>query len=367
MGLRILIIINCFSIFACKEINRGKPEAIGLPGRINIIITPELKNSSVGRMLDSLLTAELEVTPRDESLFNIKFVAPDEINRSHKSMRNLIVAFSFSDRSADAGKVKSLITTASLEKIKSDTSMFVITQSDTWARGQEVMYLFSDSPEQLAIKIRKNSARLVSFFNEKEKERLKKGMLRSNANKDLAERIKSKLGFRIRIPFGYQLADQQENFLWLRQINSFDDKDIWIARKKFTSLDDFQQLRMIQFRNEICKKYLFEDPEKPDTYLVTETTVSYKPVVTRTVNFNGKYAVEMKGLWKTNIPSMGGPFIGYALVDEAKGYFYYIEGFVFSPSKPQREILRELDVILHSFSTDVENKEVVTSLSNQQK
>lgn len=335
---------------SCTEISRGKPEAIGLPGRINIIITSELRNGPTGKILDSLLTAELEVTPRDESLFNIKFVEPDAINRSHKSMRNLIVAFTFSDRSADAGKVKSLITTASLEKLQADTSAFVITQADTWARGQDVMYLFSDSPENLARKILQQGTRLVSFFNEKEKERIRKGIIKSNANKALAESILKKNGFSIRVPFGYQLADQQEDFIWLRQINPLDDKDIWVARKKFTGLQEFNKDRLIKFRNEVCRKYLFEDPEKPDTYLVTETSVPYKPVLTRTINFNGKYAVEMKGLWKTNIPSMGGPFIGYALVDEARGYFYYIEGFIFSPSKPQREILRELDVILSTFS-----------------
>ena len=357
MVLRILIIGSVLLLSACQEITRGKPEAIGLPGRINIILTSELRNGAVGRILDSLLTAELEVTPRDESLFNIKFVTPDEINRSHKSMRNLIIAFTFSDRSADAGKVKSLITTASLEKLQSDTSKFVTTQADTWARGQDVMYLFSTSPEALASKILKNSKRLVSFFNEKEKDRLKKGILKSNANKSLAENIQEKSGFFIRIPFGYQLADQQEDFLWLRQINPFDDKDIWVARKKFTTLDDFKQDRLIKFRNEVCRKYLFEDPEKLDTYLVTETSVPYKPVLTRVINFNGKYAVEMKGLWKTNIPSMGGPFIGFAFVDEEKGYFYYIEGFVFSPSKPQREILRELEVILSTFSTEGKKEE----------
>ncbi|MFZ9504922.1 MAG: DUF4837 family protein, partial [Cyclobacteriaceae bacterium] len=94
-----------------------------------------------------------------------------------------------------------------------------------------------------------------------------------------------------------------------------------------------------------------------NNYLVTETSVPYKPVLTRVINFNGKYAVEMKGLWKTNIPSMGGPFIGFAFVDEEKGYFYYIEGFVFSPSKPQREILRELEVILSTFSTEGKKEE----------
>lgn len=363
MKSRILIFIGSIFMLSCTEINRGKPEAIGLPGRVNIIITPELKNGPVGKILDSLLTAELEVTPRDESIFNIKFVAPDEINRSHKSMRNLIVAFTFSDKSVDAGKVKSLITTASLEKIKSDTSLYVVTQSDTWARGQDVMYLFSENPEMLAKKIIQNSSRLVSFFNEKEKERLRRGVVKSNANKSLAESISKKNGFSIRIPFGYQLADQQEDFVWLRQINPFDDKNVWIARKKFTSLEDFKQINLIRFRNEVCRKYLFEDPEKPDTYLITETSVSYKPVVTREVNFNGKYSVEMKGLWKTNIPSMGGPFIGYAVVDESTGYFYYIEGFVFSPSKPQREILRELDVILHTFSTVQDKKEAVKNPS----
>lgn len=344
------IVICLFGVLAsCTEATRGKPEAIGLPGRINIIITPELKNGPVGQILDSLLTAELEVTPRDETIFNIKFVEPDQINRSHKSMRNLIVAFTFNDLSQDAGKVKSLITTASLEKLKTDTSMFVTTQAETWARDQDVMYLFSNSPQQLAKKILQNSKRITSFFNEKEKERLRKGIIKSNANKALAENIRKKSGFSIKIPFGYQLADQREDFLWLRQINPMDDKDIWIARKKFNSLQDFEQLNLIRFRNEVCKKYLFEDPEKQDTYLVTETSVSYKPVITKTINFKGQYAVEMRGLWKTNIPSMGGPFIGYALVDESTGYFYYIEGFVFSPAKPQREILRELEVILSTF------------------
>jgi hypothetical protein len=57
----------------------------------------------------------------------------------------------------------------------------------------------------------------------------------------------------------------------------------------------------------------------------------------------------MKGLWKTNINTMGGPFMGFAFVDEARGLFYYIEGFTYSPSKDQREIMRELECILYSF------------------
>ena len=72
----------------------------------------------------------------------------------------------------------------------------------------------------------------------------------------------------------------------------------------------------------------------------------------REINWSGKYAVEMRGLWKTNVLSMGGPFMGYALVDEKKGVFYYIEGFTYSPGKEQREIMRELETILLSFKVN---------------
>ena len=51
---------------------------------------------------------------------------------------------------------------------------------------------------------------------------------------------------------------------------------------------------------------------------------------------------------------MGGPFVSYAMVDEANGKFYYVEGFTFSPSKDQREIMRELETILSTFRTSAE-------------
>jgi hypothetical protein len=104
-------------------------------------------------------------------------------------------------------------------------------------------------------------------------------------------------------------------------------------------------------RDEFCKKYLFEDPDNANSYLITETTVPFIPVKTKEVSLNGHYAIEMRGLWRANNFSMGGPFVSYALVDEQTGKFYYIEGFTFSPSKDQREIMRELETILSTFRT----------------
>ena len=51
---------------------------------------------------------------------------------------------------------------------------------------------------------------------------------------------------------------------------------------------------------------------------------------------------------------MGGPYVGYALVDQPKGRLYYIEGFAFAPGKDKREIMRELDTILSTFKTSAD-------------
>jgi hypothetical protein len=94
---------------------------------------------------------------------------------------------------------------------------------------------------------------------------------------------------------------------------------------------------------------LFGNPERLQSYLVTETAIAFKPVLTREISFHGKYAIEMRGLWRTNNLTMGGPFLSYALVDEKTGMLYYIEGFTYAPGKEQREIMRELEVILNTF------------------
>ena len=39
----------------------------------------------------------------------------------------------------------------------------------------------------------------------------------------------------------------------------------------------------------------------------------------------------------------------YERVDEKRGMLYYIEGFVYSPDRQQREQMRELEAILHTF------------------
>ena len=80
-------------------------------------------------------------------------------------------------------------------------------------------------------------------------------------------------------------------------------------------------------------------------------------VLTKQVNFNGHFAMEIRGLWRTNNVTMGGPFVGYAIADEPQGLMYYIEGFAYAPGKGKREFMRELETILWTFKTSADLKQ----------
>jgi len=134
------------------------------------------------------------------------------------------------------------------------------------------------------------------------------------------------------------------------------DKDIFITWKPYESEYQLLPDSLVAWRNNVAQRYLFEDPDNPVSYILTETEVPFKPVIARQSRLNNYYAMELRGLWRTNNKSMGGPFVGYSLVDEPRGLLYYIEGFTFSPGKPQREIMRELETILKTFQTSSDLK-----------
>ncbi len=216
------------------------------------------------------------------------------------------------------------------------------------------MYLFGNDERTLLHNLRTSGSRLSDFFNLKERERMTKSLFKAGQVVGVSEALKKELQCDLKIPFGFKLVEKKPDFVWLRQINPKDDKNIFIARKKYTSLEDFKRENLIRFRDDICHQYLFEDPEKPDTYLLTETNVPFIKVTADTINFNKHFAVQLRGIWRSNTFSMGGPFEGIAVVDEGTQQFYYVEGFTFSPGKDQREIMRELETIIYTFKTSKE-------------
>ncbi len=353
--MRFIVVLLSIGLFSsCSSDTKSIPSASGVTGDMYLIMDSVQWRGPLGKTLDSIFSAEMPGLPRKESIFKMRWINPRKLNFVLKQRRNLIFAMTLDHHGEGSQIVRRLFTPESIEKIKTNPSTFSTTAQNLFAKGQEVMYLYGKDERTLVQNIRTHSAHLVDYFDQKERERMTRTLFKSGDVKGVNKMLIKDYKCSLRVPFGFKVADKKPDFLWLRQINPRDDKDLFIARKKYTSQEDFKKENLIRFRDEICRSYLFEDPAQSDTYLLTETTIPFIPVTAETLNFNGHFAVQLRGLWRTHTFGMGGPFQGFAFVDEGTQQFYYIEGFTFSPGKDQREIMRGLETILYTFKTSKE-------------
>ncbi|MEM6358546.1 MAG: DUF4837 family protein [Bacteroidota bacterium] len=345
------IIISCTGDKSGDSNSRLLPKATGRAGEMIIVTDSAHWAGELGKALKETFREEVSGLPREEYLFKVNRVDPRKLNDLLKGVKNLVFVMALDSRSAETRALKSYFTESSIERIKKDPDIFVHTVKDEYAKGQNIMYLFSSTEKALTEKVKANKELIQTYFNQAENERLKAGLYKAKIPVGLRDLLRKDHNCSMTLPFGYQQVVNENGFVWFRQINDESDKNVFITYKDYKSQTQFEKDNLIAFRDSVAREQLFEDPDYPDTHILTETKVPYIPVVTEVITFNGSYAVEMRGLWKTANISMGGPFVGYALVDEELGRLYYVEGFVYSPGKNQREFMREMEVILSTFRT----------------
>ena len=354
MSLRFCI-IALFSalIFAGCESNTGansdsnKPKARGTLGEIILVIDSTKYAGPVGDALKDVFESNIEGIIREESMFYMRKVDPRKMTRILKMASNIIFVTTFDDRSGGSRSIANQFTPESIEKSKADSSMFMLRNQNEFAVGQEVLYLFGENETELIKNIEANKQLLQNLFSNKEKEILTAALF-SRKNGEVSELAKGKFGVELSLPASYQFVKEEENFIWCRQPTPRIDKpDISVFFYQ-TAYEDESQVfpeNIIKLRDEITRNTIFGDPEKPESFIVTEKQI---PPIFRNIRIDGQYSTEMRGSWKTNNLSMGGSFLSYTVVDEEKGMIFYMEGFVYYPNEAHRASLREIETILQA-------------------
>jgi hypothetical protein len=356
-----LILLGTLFMYSCggdgKTSKSMLPPASGKPGEMIVVIDSTQWAGNLGETIRNTFGAEVQGLPREERMFKMNRVEPSKMTRILRTVKNLVFVVTLDRDSPAARRIRSYFTEESLQRIKNEPELFVFTSEDEFARGQQVMYLFGQTEEQLITALQENAGNLRQFYNQTEEKRLRKELFSAKASEGLTKSLQNQFDCYMNFPFGYRVEHiyQSENgdkgFMWFRQMNPKNDKNIFVSYIPYRSERIFDGKNLVAYRDSLARRQLFADPSKPESYVKTETNVPYIPVTVQETTFDGKYAIKMKGLWKTNNISMGGPFISYAMVDQSQNRFYFIEGFVYSPGESQREHMREMKVILSTFRT----------------
>lgn len=330
----------------------GMPIAKGARGEIILVMDSLQWHTDLGEALRATFQAPMDGLPRNEAAFKLRYINPFQLTSILKTSHNLIFVTILNDQSNAGRKLKSYFTKESLERVRDNPNLFMLTKKDDFARGQETLHLFGNNVAELIGNLAENEEKLRNHFLDIEKRRLTNKMFKSKERKSVTKKMRNDHDFEIRIPAGYQLAKNDENFAWIREIDKEVDKSLVVYYENYEDEAAFEKDQILAMRERMSKKYL-RDPDKASIHMDIQ---SIYPIAEHQVNFKNKYAKEIRGLWKLSDNSRGGPFVAYAVVDEALNRIYYIEGYLDSPGQEHRNVMIELETILWTFQTSGEGK-----------
>lgn len=320
------------------------PKARGATGEIVLVMDSVLWKGELGRQVRRVFSDTVPGLPLPpEPKFNLRYVDPFKLNRLLRSAKNMLFVTVFDNKSRASRKMQSYFTDESVERIKSGEDLFMYAKDNEFARGQKILHLFGASEEDLISNLKKNKVGLQDYYEEVEKKRLAEKIYSVKPERGIINVIEEDFECSLRIPYDFDIAKQEEDFIWIRQLDREVDKSFVISYRPYTSETAFEKENLIAWRNRLGKIHL------ADSRRVYMQTDSITPVYTREKNFNGHYAVEMRGLWRLSNNTMGGPFVSMGIVDEERNRFYYVEGYVYAPSKRKRNIMLEMETVLETF------------------
>ena len=340
-----LAIVGCGGETEENDGDSAKPKARGEIGEIILVIDSIKYQGPVGDALRDIFEEDIRGLERQEKIFNLRRVDPRAMNRVLRSATNIIYVTTFDDKNHGSQVINALFNQDSKEKVRSDSTLFMLRNENEFAIGQVVLYLFGASEEELIQNLATNKDRIQNMYEVRERERLGTGIL-SRKNSAIHVMGKEKFGIGINVPATYQFVMEDENFLWLRQPTvsvSRPDISLFFYQTDYVSEDQVFPDNIIKLKDDITRTRIFGDPAIRNSYI--ETQQASVPSF-RNMTIQGRYAVELRSQWRTHNLSMGGSFISYTVVDEEAGKLYYMEGFVYYPNETHRASLREMETIL---------------------
>lgn len=350
----ILAALSACDLDKTAKMKQNLPKASGKPGHIIVVIDSAQWKGAVGKKIRETFQSNVEYLPRQEPMFSLSQVGPLKFQSILKMQKNILIVTILGDHSKANRRLKTFFTKESLKLVAEDSSRFMFTKKDEFARGQEIVHLFSESPEILIHNIEANKSKLRQYFLDLEAKEIYHGLYDVKYEKGISNHIREKFGCDLKVPLGYDIAMEDDKFVWLRDFTPDIDKSVFISWVDYTSESLFSQDSLLNLRTELSKPYIRYKPTDPDSYMLTET--EHFDVFRKELNYNGHYAVQINGLWKTNKYYMGGPFVGLAMVDNSSNRLYYIEGFLYSPGKEQRDLMRELETAIKTFKVPQKKK-----------
>ncbi len=299
-----------------KRDTRYLPSSVGNINSIQIIMENDLWNGSVGETLRKYFAAPTDGLPQQEPLFSMNQMAPANFSDFARSYRGFVY-------------------------VKIGDKDTVSLKENSYARPQTGAFVTGTSRESLVQLIENNHERIIATLKQAE---LKEKQRRIKVSTLKLDSLEERLGVSLTISSAYRVALAKDDFYWLRKDLKSGSTNVIIYEVPLNTIGQDSTVigDIITMRDSISGDKL---PVEEGGRFITEE--AFAPLLF-TTEIDGKFAYETKGTWEVKDQWMAGPFVNYAIRDEANDRYLILEGFTYAPSVEKRNHQFELEAILKS-------------------
>lgn len=314
----VLFVFALYFIACTSDKGNDSSASSGNINEISIVISDVLWNGEVGDNIRRKLAAPVDGLTQEEPLFTLNQYHEKTFEGAVKKGRNIIVVEKEGKKGFNYKK----------NNYCSPQNVFTITGKSI----NELLEMIDIHADEVIRTIRQTE------IAENQARHEKGGLINEN-------RFRSQYGISVKVPDTYNYAIENDDFIWLKKDIPSGNTNILIYKVPYSTIEHDKTIveNIIAMRDSIGNMYIHG--QEPGTYMVTEE--AYSPYIFMT-SFNDRRAFETRGNWEMANDFMNGPFLNYSIRDDKNNCYLIIEGFIYSPSSPKRDLIIELESIIKS-------------------
>lgn len=277
----------------------------------------------IGDTIRDYFNRDYEVLPQIEPIFELAHIPINKVesNKMFRAHHNIFIV-NIDDR----------VSKATIEAKK-----------DLWAAPQRVIRITAPSDEAFVDFFEEKKDIIYNILMESEYERLIK-TFHGFRDREIIAELDSSFKFTMDIPSGFYIATKKNDFMWIRKETRQNSQGLLIYTYDYVDTLAFDKNRILSFRNVITEEFV-PGPSEGSFMVVAD---DYSPIYSKRIDFNGLFAIETRALWKLENDFMGGPFVNYTFVDERSNKVVTIDGYVYAPNAPKRDLMIQIESLAHS-------------------
>jgi hypothetical protein len=294
-------------------------------GRLREVTVVSNEWGAVEEAVQEVLQQQIR-TPQPEPEFLIRTMTLDQF-KVFSGFRTLLIIGTTQDtiiRKMLGGRLDSLP--------GGESGMFRV--PNVWADHQEVVILVAREPGGLEPAVRAYAERLRSTVREAVLKHIARAAYGQGRTKRAEDSLLNQYAFSLDIPKGWFLKQEHADSGFVYLFGHHPDRGLFVYWDEGER--ELLPESMPGLRDRLTRMYYGGDIIEPG-YLELDT-----------IQFLGRPAVRMQGVWQNEESAIGGPFVTYSF--NYMGRFFMVDGLVFNPGRKKLDQLFQVEAMVSTFT-----------------